>query len=204
MEDEVLSKDISLEDYKDISLEDYDVSLERGFLPNKDPLLALPAYYQPWDDGARDLPKLLLSGSVRPWLASIPKLETDRLLDQRSLDRAMLILSYFGSAWVWGEAEVNDRIPENIAIPWCQVAERLDRPPILSYASHALNNWRRIDETRGVELGNIVRLLNFLGGIDEEWFVVVHIAIEANAGPAIASAVGLRAAIMADNHAAAV
>jgi indoleamine 2,3-dioxygenase len=34
-------------------------------------------------------------------------------------------------------------------------------------------------------LGNIVLQQNFLGGLDEEWFVLVHIQIEAEAGPAL-------------------
>src|SRR5262249_33352288 len=36
-----------------------------------------------------------------------------------------------------------------------------------------------------VSLGNIVLLQDFLGGIDEEWFVLVHVEIEARAARAI-------------------
>jgi indoleamine 2,3-dioxygenase len=176
-------------------LEEHQVCSRRGFLPEQDPLGSLAEYYKPWDELATELPKLLMSGSVRSWLSRLPMLETERLDDQKSLERAMLVLSYFGSAWVWGEAEVSDRIPENIAIPWCQVANRIGRPPILSYSSHALNNWRRLDADRGIELGNLARLLNFYGGLDEEWFVLIHIVIEAKAAPAIAAAVRLRDAI---------
>jgi indoleamine 2,3-dioxygenase len=185
-------------------LKEYEVSATRGFLPEDDPLLELPDYFKAWENVASDLPKVLMSGHVRVWLASLPRLETGLLSDRASLDRAMLILSYFGSSWVWGEEEVSDRIPANIAVPWNEVAERLGRPPILSYASHALNNWRRLDATRGIELGNVVRLLNFMGGLDEEWFVLIHIAIEANAGPAIAASVRLRAALAEDDDATAI
>lgn len=186
-----------------IVLADYDISVERGFLPLEDPLRALPDLFLPWEDAARDLPKMLMTGSVRAHLATIPMLEVDDLTDPRKLDRAMLILSYLGSAWVWGERELSNTLPSNIAVPWVRVARRLNRPPVLSYASHALNNWRRVDPSLGVELGNVVRLLNFLGGLDEEWFVLVHIAIEAKAGPAMSGAVGLRAAIRADDDQAA-
>lgn len=179
----------------EISLEDFQVSPERGFLPIEDPLLYLPEYYAPWDQAADELPKRLMSGRVRSWLASLPRLHTDALSDRPTLDRAMLLLSYFGSAWVWGEPTANDRIPENLALPWKEIAARLGRPPILSYASHALNNWRRLDPGRGIELDNVVRLLNFYGGLDEEWFVLIHIVIEAKAGPAIAAAVDLRRAV---------
>jgi len=66
---------------------------------------------------------------------------------------------------------------------------RLERPPILSYASYALNNWTRVNESEPIELGNIYLNQNFLGGVDEEWFVTIHIDIEAKAGPALASLV---------------
>src|SRR2546427_4821666 len=38
-------------------------------------------------------------------------------------------------------------------------------------SSYALDNWRRLDPTSPIELGNITLLQNFLGGLDEEWFV---------------------------------
>ena len=34
-------------------------------------------------------------------------------------------------------------------------------------------------------VGNLTLLQNFLGGMDEEWFVTLHINIEAEAGPAL-------------------
>jgi indoleamine 2,3-dioxygenase len=70
-------------------------------------------------------------------------------------------------------------------VPWHHVARLLGRPPVLSYASYALDNWRRIDTETSIELGNIVLLQNFLGGQDEEWFVLIHVAIEAQAAPAL-------------------
>jgi indoleamine 2,3-dioxygenase len=48
-------------------------------------------------------------------------------------------------------------------------------------------NWRRIDPQGPVAVGNLTLLQNFLGGMDEEWFVTLHINIEAIAGPALAA-----------------
>ena len=79
-----------------------------------------------------------------------------------------------------------DRCHHNWRQPWHEVAQRLGRPPVLSYASYALDNWRRLDQTKPIQLDNIVLLQNFLGGLDEEWFVVVHIQIEREAGPGLA------------------
>ena len=94
-----------------LNLTEYDVSIARGFLPEDDPLLKLPNYFEAWEDAAQNLPKVLISGQVRTWLASLPRLQTDQLSDRSLLDRAMLILSYFGSSWVWGEEKVNNCIP---------------------------------------------------------------------------------------------
>lgn len=65
----------------------------------------------------------------------------------------------------------------------------------MSYASHALYNWRLLDEKKPISLHNIVRLQNFYGDIDEDWFVLIHIAIEAKAGPAIAALVEAQTAV---------
>jgi indoleamine 2,3-dioxygenase len=101
----------------------------------------------------------------------------------------MLLLSFLGHAYVYQhwQREVASRLPAPIARPWVSVAARLGRPPILSYASYALDNWRRLDPQGPVELGNLALLQNFLGGLDEEWFVTVHVQIEAQAAPALAA-----------------
>src|SRR2546425_6396474 len=77
--------------------------------------------------------------------------------------------------------------------------KKLGRPPVLSYASYALDNWRRLDPTKPIELGNITLLQNFLGGLDEEWFVLVHVDIEAKAGKALAGIAQALRAARADN-----
>src|SRR5207247_7554335 len=101
--------------------------------------------------------------------------------------RAMMLLSYFAHAYVWGATNPADQIPRGIAVPWHALAGCLGRPPVLSYASYALDNWRRIDPRGPIALGNIALLQNFLGGIDEEWFILVHVDIEKKAARALAA-----------------
>lgn len=160
-----------------------------------DPLRSLPPGFEGWDRAAEELTKRLVGGSVRSWLATLPELSVEPLKSPGEMERAMLLLSYFGHAWVWGERDVGRSIPRGIAAPWHAMAAKLGRPPVLSYASHALNNWRRLDPASPIALCNVVRLMNFYGGLDEEWFVLVHIAIEANAGPALMAGVRLQAAV---------
>ena len=106
-------------------------------------------------------------------------------MDSDAYRCANRILSFAAHGYVW---EIPDRpvdhLPSNLAIPWCHVSRNLGRPPVLSYASYALDNWRRVDASRPIALDNIELLQNFLGGLDEEWFVLVHVEIEAKAGPA--------------------
>lgn len=168
-------------------LSDFEISPEQGFLP-QDPPTELPDA-PTLNHLGHELPKLLSARMVRRFideqrqlLPSIPTSWRDQ--DYRA---AMRILSFAGHAYVW---EVPDQpaatLPPQLAQPWHEVAQRLGRPPVLSYASYALDNWRRLDRTKPIRLDNILLLQNFLGGLDEEWFVVVHIQIEREAGPGLA------------------
>ncbi|GIV04892.1 MAG: hypothetical protein KatS3mg016_0467 [Fimbriimonadales bacterium] len=170
----------------ELRLEDYEVHPERGFLPAEDPLPYLEdPYYAPWEQIAADLPKLLVARQLRPVVDGMPRLTTERLQTEREVRRAMMLLSYIGHGYVWNGDAPADRIPANLAQPWYEVSQRLGRPPVLSYASYALDNWRRLNPSAPIELGNIVLLQNFLAGLDEEWFILIHVDIEAKAARAI-------------------
>ncbi|MUM35626.1 hypothetical protein, partial [Mycolicibacterium sp. CBMA 361] len=172
-------------DVENVAAERFGVTAERGFLPRDDPLGHLPAPLAAWDELARNLPKLLATGRVRTFLERPPAFDIAPLTTHPDVERAMLILSYLGHAYVWGDVQPVYRLPAALAQPWHDVALRLGRPPVLSYASYALANWRRVDPEGPVALGNIVLLQNFAGGLDEEWFVLVHVDIEARAGNAL-------------------
>ncbi|MCS7209756.1 MAG: indoleamine 2,3-dioxygenase, partial [Fimbriimonadales bacterium] len=171
---------------EELRLEDYEVHPERGFLPAEDPLPYLEdPYYTPWEQVAAELPKLLVAHKVRSVVDSMPRLTPERLQTDRERCRAMMLLSYIGHAYVWNGDAPAQRIPANLALPWYEVSQQLGRPPVLSYASYALDNWRRLDPNAPIELGNIVLLQNFLAGLDEEWFILVHVDIEAKAARAL-------------------
>lgn len=171
-----------------LPLSEYEIDTERGFLPSWDPIRELPPALAPWDEYAYALPKLLVSGRVRHFLRQMPLLDPSPYLEtEGQWRRAMQALSYLGHAWVWGESTPSDTLPANIAQPWYVVAQRLGRPPVLSYASYALDNWYRLEKEGPITLDNIALIQNFLGGLDEEWFILIHVAIEAAAAPAIRS-----------------
>ena len=110
--------------------------------------------------------------------------------------RAGSLLAYMSSLYVLGlGGPPATRLPAVLAVPFCTVAATLGVPPILSYAFQAMVNWRRIDPAGPVAVGNLVLLQNFLGGMDEEWFVTLHITIEAAAGRALAHLLPAQAAV---------
>jgi len=168
----------------------FEVTPERGFLPVADPLEALD---RPGWDGfhrlADDLPKRLAARQVRASVQRLRDVLPDSL-EGWSLAEcrcAARVLAFLSHAYVWEDPQRPEhRLPAGLAVPWCRVMQRLGRPPVLSYASYCLDNWRRLDPTKPIELGNLALLNNFLGGLDEEWFVLVHVDIEAKAGQAVA------------------
>jgi indoleamine 2,3-dioxygenase len=160
---------------------------ERGFLPLQDPLKRLPRAFDDWEELALRLPKLLVSDRVRGAIADLPPFPVAAISDSRERERAMLLLSYLGHAYVWGGPRPALILPAVLAAPWYHVAESLGRPPVLSYSSYALHNYFRFDTSREIECGNLALIQNFLGGIDEEWFILIHVEIERKAGPAMAA-----------------
>lgn len=178
-------------------LDTFGLSASRGFLPHNDPLLSLPQVeFAEWERVAQHLPKYLAGLSLRAAVNKLPEFRVDLLSSDAEIKRAMVILSFIGHAYVFGEKPVVDKIPAVLAKPWFEVAKRLGRPPVLSYESYALDNWQRIDPNGPIAMGNIALAQNFLAGIDEEWFVIVHVDIEAKAAQALSGIASGRRAII--------
>ena len=173
--------------HQSLSLAQFDLSPDRGFLPATDPLAQLPDEPILNQIGA-ELPKFLTARQFRSFVNDHREV-MGPVADDWGLDVfrcAMRTLSFVGHAFVWEDPDhPASLIPASLALPGCAGAQQLGRPPGLSYASYALHNWRRLDPQKPIELGNVVLLQNFLGGLDEEWFVLIHIDIEAKAGPGL-------------------
>ena len=151
--------------------------LESGFLPNKISSL-LSNEFDDVEHIAKNLPKILANNQIED---EVLNLETEKDISNLSIDeleRAMLLYSYIGHGYIWGGTSIEKVIPKNISKTWYKISQKLDRPPILSYASYALNNWKLQDVNKPFDLENIRILQNFLGGMDEDWFIMIHIAIE--------------------------
>ena len=151
--------------------------LDSGFIPNEI-CEKLPSGFDDIEKLASDLSKVLANEQI---VVRVDQLESDKdisKLNSSELERAMLLYSYIAHAYIWGKKEVENIIPAQLSLTWFAISEKLERPPILSYASYALNNWKILDETKPFDLENIVIMQNFLGGVDEDWFIMIHVAIE--------------------------
>ncbi len=182
-------------------LKRFDVDPERGFLPEHDPERALPAPLALWQEFASELPKRLAAQRVRAAVRSLPRFELAALRSPAEERAAMRVLSFVAHAFVWGGAVPEPALPQQVAAPWCALARRLGRPPILSYASYALDNWRRFDPRGPLTVDNLAILQNFLGGQDEDWFILIHVEIEALAARALHAALPALAAARAGDAA---
>ncbi len=178
---------------------DYGITEEFGYLPAHDPAQSLSAGNEEWDQFGKDLPKLLMGTNFRKRVQALPKFNIDKLNGEAEIQRAMLVLSYIGQAYQWSDNEAATVMPQVLAKPWYEVGKLVGRPPILSYQSYASDNWRRFDKAAPIECGNIGLLQCFLGGQDEEWFILIHIDIEKKAGKALKAIEEAQAAVVAQD-----
>jgi indoleamine 2,3-dioxygenase len=182
------------------------MSRERGFLsPYEIDEVFLPTRFDEVVDTAERLSDLLSSGRVRHWLAKLPVPDIEKWVRQAPEEqvRTMTVrYSFLVQAWVWGEPDPPPMLPANLARPIVALADRLGQAPLLPYSAYVLDNWARIDKSGPVTLENICMVQNFLGGADENWFVMIHVAIEAEAGVLLDNAVKLVAAAAREDGAA--
>ena len=181
-----------------MQLSDYGMSRERGFLSAYEiDEVFLPTRFDAVVDTAERLSDLLSTGRVRHWMCDlcVPEIETWAATAPEEQVRTMMVhYSFLVQAYVWGEPEPPAFLPANLARPVVALADRLGQAPLLPYSAYVLDNWARIDKSGPVTLDNIRMVQNFLGGADENWFVMIHVAIDAEAGVLLDNGVKLVAA----------
>jgi len=166
------------------------------FLPKKPPINSYNTRSKSLDllqNIAAQLPKLLLTNQVQSKINKLKKndLSVDILIKNKKakeINLAMAHLSFIAHAYIWGGKSPQRILPEVISKPWVKLSKYLGRPPILSYASYCLDNWYKINKDEPISLDNVALINNFLGGVDEDWFVTIHVCIEDAASDAIDSA----------------
>lgn len=173
----------------------------RGFLPEVDPIHQFPIKDRCYnrnrlscelEELSGHLPQFMEKRRVREELVcSLRNTYAGRHIldiDDLEAEYLMLLFSCFASAYVYAKHETPaSRLPKEISVPLTSLAARLGRKPILSYASYCLSNWQKIDPDQPIELGNLKLLQNFSqeGKRDEDWFILVHVDIEAKAAEVV-------------------
>lgn len=78
------------------------------------------------------------------------------------------------------------RLPAAISVPFLKISEYLEVPPVATYAALCLWNFKPLFADEHVDnLENLSTLSTFTGSIDESWFYLVSVAIEARGAPII-------------------
>ncbi|KAJ5221061.1 Indoleamine 2-3-dioxygenase [Penicillium citrinum] len=164
----------------EINLEDYAISPDHGFLPRGLPLQQLPSsYYAPWENLAAQLPSLIQTGQIRPLVENLPVLKTSLLESEPEWRRAYSVLGLITHAYIWGGEKPQDILPPCISVPLLEISSHLGLPPCATYAAITLWNYTTVPEADITEPDNLSLLTSFTGTKDEEWFIVISVAIEA-------------------------
>ena len=159
----------------------------KGFLPIDEPLQGYSSINEnsltKLQELATNLPKLLLTDRLETniTMMSDDDLCVDSLIQNGSLEEiklSMVQLSFIAHAYILGGSKPKNNLPRVIAKPWVSISRKLERPPVVRYASYCLDNWYLINSEEPINLNNVALINNFLGGIDEDWFVTIHVCIE--------------------------
>ncbi|KAL3422524.1 indoleamine 2,3-dioxygenase [Phlyctema vagabunda] len=165
----------------------YGISPEYGFLPADLPLERLPdPYYNKWEAIVSNLQGLILSKRLRGVIDRLPVLSTIGLEHDSEWRRAYSLLCFMAHGYIWGGDSPSERLPAAISVPLLAISEYLEVPPVATYAAVCLWNFKPLFADEHVDnLENLATLTTFTGSIDESWFYLVSVAIEARGAPTI-------------------
>ena len=104
-----------------------------------------------WEEIVAKLPSLLQEGSkVRTVIDELEVLDLDDSIlgEVRELRRAYSILGFMAHAYIWASGTPQDVLPECIARPLLETANILGLPPLATYSSLVLWNFKMADECK--------------------------------------------------------
>ncbi|KAK2590587.1 Indoleamine 2,3-dioxygenase [Conoideocrella luteorostrata] len=167
------------------TLADYGLSARHGFLPETLPLTRLPdTYYNKWEAIAANLQALVLTRRLRSIVDQLPVLSTIGLEHESEWRRAYSLLCFIAHAYIWGGDSPADRLPLPISVPLLEISDHLEVLPVATYAAVCLWNFKPVFMNEDIDnTENLATLNTFTGSIDESWFYLVSVAIEARGAP---------------------
>lgn len=157
---------------------------------------------QALEEAKLNLPLALGSSDLQKISQSLAHIDYTTLYEECAestcTESVFILYGYLASAWVHGLGE--KILPKWLAIPFVKLAQKLNLPPMLSYAGQVLGNWRLIDPDKGFTPENVGLIYHFTDLVDEAWFFRVHIAIEAQAGDMLIALIEVQEAIAEENN----
>lgn len=142
----------------------------------------------------------MLSKRLRGVVDRLPVLSTEFLLTEPEWQRAYVVLSFMVHAYIWGGETPSDIVPPSLSIPFLDTCSHLELPPVATYAGLVLWNWKPLFSVEPIDsLENLATISTFTGSLDESWFYLVSVAIEARAGPIVPMMMDAIAAVRHDD-----
>ena len=137
------------------------VSEKYGFLPRQEPLFTLPSEYQKVEQLLKEAPIILEDGSAGllahgkfgdKVLDDLPLIDVTQITDTRLIEALMRDYTYLASMFLLEPCDVRfrktgeyglgrDYLPENIAVPLCHLAKKLNVKPFMEYTNYVVYNW---------------------------------------------------------------
>lgn len=173
----------------------------RGFLPNPDPLVLLPADYKntelvfTWENLAHIVPHYLKEECLREEIiAALRKANTgyyhgfvDNFNSPKVFERIFMLLGYFAVAYVNSpEGRQKKKLPKEITIPFLRVAHYVSRHPVLDYTAYCLYNWKKVKQSDRI-IDNVEPMLTFTNTDEEKLLVSTMVNMECMAGDLLPS-----------------
>eukprot|EP01088_Endostelium_zonatum_P006179 TRINITY_DN18285_c0_g1_i1.p1 TRINITY_DN18285_c0_g1~~TRINITY_DN18285_c0_g1_i1.p1 ORF type:complete len:496 (-),score=95.48 TRINITY_DN18285_c0_g1_i1:162-1649(-) len=193
------------EEMKNPKTKPFIVQTKTGFLPRTDPILNIPPKYNALDNLLNRMrwhqpdesEGLLAKGTFGKTVENeLKEYKFDEIEDTMMLMALYRDYSFLASAYLLepchheylktnGESYGLGRkvLPRNIAVPFNDLAERLNMRPFMEYNTcYSLNNWVRLDPRQGVTINNIDFGRSFMNMRSEAGFILVHVAINQHSG----------------------
>ncbi len=121
--------------------------------------------------------------------SELPLYDVDEVTSSAVLNALFRDYTFLASGFLLENCHVNflktgsyglgrDYLPENIAVPLCKVADKLNLFPFMEYSStYAVYNYKKLNPYGTLDASNLTLIRKLEGSYDEIGFIIVHIAM---------------------------
>jgi len=153
----------------------FGVSKVSGFVPEVQPL-QVPKHKSlfPHYELAKNLPSVVESENFLELVEALPRTNIAEFIhDYEHIELATVIHAFLVNAYYCRINSEKKVIPSNVGVPFCELSEYLDRPPVLTIVNCEYYNWSLIDPNQNFHSENLQANFTFTGTSDESQFYMV-------------------------------